>query len=370
MLAVNRNYDDVLGQFAEARQLLLDPSISFLDQVKATKTFFGLISIVEDICHRTIGVDETEKIISPKVFDFLDQTDLNNYYRFLLEKDKHLRVFSSTYYALLDGLEDADWDLFLKTDNFFEEGDDKKFLAAFLESNHTLATLYQELKTEGRLFSFPTDSRYAGLTCFNLLREICNVFVDDKNTSFSDLSTLPHELGHVLDFNHSNKIGRNTGFGFYEEVLSNYFEQEFLFFFLENSKYKDQAFLSILHYYDKYLKLLQEGYYFSNLPSESLEEKFRNPTLFFMIEEELVKDGLLAEEEMSYSGRLTDFDSSIMYGYGFLLSTYLLENKDRLSEFMRIKNDDFSFSQLESIGFSSDSAVKSLQKRLDRTFRL
>lgn len=139
---------------------------------------------------------------------------------------------------------------------------------------------------------------------------------------------------------------------------------------MENGPYQDKAYLALIQYYDKYLKLLQESFYLSSLPYESLEEKIRDTLPLFMIEKELVYDGMLDQSEMTMDDRLVDFDVSIMYSYGFLLSTYLLEHPESFEDFMKIKNQPFSIEHLQDIGVTTDSLVKSLHKRSNRVFSL
>ena len=377
MLDINHDYSDLISQFNEACQLLKKKDVSFEDRVCASNTFFSLLSSYEKIMHYEFGAKEIEGMISPDIIDYFDQNDLERYYQFLKDKRWHTDVFYHAYDELRSEMDGFDFSLLADMDDSFDCHKDKTLLSQYFSSYSDLDGVYHNLLLSGRIYPLNDFSHeVGGLTCFNLLRKCCNVFVNEVNTSFTDLSGVPHELGHGVDFQdgicNCSSLGQSRflSFDFFREVLSNYYEQQFLFYFLENGPYQDKAYLALIQYYDKYLKLLQESFYLSSLPHESLEEKIRDTLPLFMIEKELVYDGMLDQSEMTMDDRLVDFDVSVMYSYGFLLSTYLLEHPESFANFMKIKNQPFSIEHLQDIGVTTDSLVKSLRRRSRRVFSL
>ena len=366
LLQLNKNYDDLFKQFEEARSILLERNVSVSDKIKAAKTFFALVSIVEDLRNVKFSPEYIEELIDSDVIDFIFDQNVDERNNFLQNKSRHLKILYRGYQSLGLWMEDLDDRLLSISEDIFQDGDDKKFLQEFFSSCPEVFKAYQDASERGEIYPLFSFLTMEGLTVFNLVRGTSCAFVKEENKSFSDLATVPHEIGHVIDFSKSLDGQVSLEFDLFREVLSNYYEQQFLFTFFEQGN--DKAYLSLLHYYSKYLKILQEGYYLANLSSSSLEEHFLNPSLMFMLEKELIRDGLLSEDEMTYSDRLVDFDVSMMYSYGFLLSTYLLDHPDKLDGFMKLRNEKFGFLDLEDIGITPLSISESIDRRCGKVF--
>ena len=139
---------------------------------------------------------------------------------------------------------------------------------------------------------------------------------------------------------------------------------------MEYGDRQDDALLAMASLYDNRLSYMWDSFVLSSLPRDALEKIYGIPVELSRMEDELFRLGILSEGAMSYddSDRLIDVDISTMYGYGFLISNYLLEHPDIFPKFMQLRNQEFSPEVLGDMGMTPDTLTKSLVRRSERIF--
>ena len=235
--------------------------------------------------------------------------------------------------------------------------------------------MYHGIISSGNLYSLGEDDWLReGLSIFNLVQKKANVFVSSFNPSFKELSIVPHELGHVEEFNyfleHYSIMDtlRYFSSGFLSEVVSTYYEQLFLEFYMNHGNRRDDAVLAMINHFQKGINDIWDSYILASLPKKKLEEIRNTNVELNSTEIELIDLGILSPSFLSEEDRIIGVDISPVYAYGFLLANYFLEYPKSYALFNEKKNQSFSPEFLESVGITTESLSKTLIKRSEHLF--
>lgn len=385
MLDVNIDNSDLIRQMEEVKTLFSKKDTTYDERIAGYVTYFGLVESYELLTGHDFLDESFFSFFEKEGSDYFLQRGKAQLHNFLQHKGFHTRTMFQAYQQA-DMFVQSFYDS-LYAERTFEEKrylrdidyEDKKMLYAYFEACAPhLRELYEEVSHRGNIYSTDFSGRgyQNGLTVFNFLRESSNVFLPFPCVSFQQLTAVPHEFGHVYDFSDAiSQFSIEDIFSLFSsscfaEVLSIYYEQQFIDFYLDYGNCQDDALLAMAALYDNRLSCMWDSFVLSSLPRESLEKNYGVPVELFKVENELSFLGILSEEAMSYddANRLIDVDLSIMYAYGFLISSYLLEHPNDFSKFMQMRNKDFSPELLNDMGMTSDTLVKSLVKRSERVF--
>lgn len=385
MLDINTDGSDLIRQMEEVRTLFSRDDTTFDERTAGYTTYFGLVESYELLTGHDFSDENFSSSFEEEGSDYLFQRDKKQHQNFLNQKSFHTRLMFQTYQqadmflqSFYDSLyaERLQEKAILPIDMYYE---DRRLLYDYFEACAPhLRELYEEVSQRGNLYSsdFCGGSYRAGLTAFNVLRESSNVFLPPRCDSFQQLTAAPHEFGHVYDFSDAVSKFSNqdvlslVSSSCFSEVLSIYYEQQFIDFYLEYGDRQDDALLTMASLYDNRLSYMWDSFVLSSLPRDALEKIYGIPVELSRMEDGLFRLGILSEEAMSYddSDRLIDVDISTMYGYGFLISNYLLEHPDIFPKFMQLRNQEFSPEVLGDMGMTPDTLTKSLVKRSEKIY--
>ena len=385
MLDINPDHSDLIRQMEEVRTLFSKNDTTYDERLAGYTTYFGLVESYELLTGHDFMDENFSSFFEKEGSDYFLQKDKGRFYNFLQHKGFHTRTMFQAYQQadmFLQSFYDSPYAERLlkeKVRPIDTDDEDKKMLYTYFEACAPhLRELYEKVSQCGNLYSSDFCGRgyQVGLTAFNFLRENSNVFLPSQNDFFQQLTAVPHEFGHVYDFSDSISKFSNedvlslVSSSCFSEVLSIYYEQQFIDFYLEHGNRHNDALLTIASLYDNRLSCMWDSFVLASLPEEFLEKIYGVPVELFKVENKLSFLGILSEEAMSYDNfdRLIDVDLSSMYAYGFLISSYLLEHPADFPKFMQIRNREFSPITLEEMGMTSDTLTKSLVKRSERIF--
>lgn len=383
MLDINTDNSDLIRQMEEVKTLFSRNYTTYDERLAGYGTYFGLVESYELLTGHDFMDENFFSFFEKEGSDYFLQNGKVQLHNFLQYKGFHTRTMFQAYQQadmFLQSFYDSPYvERLLEEHPMDTDYEDKKMLYAYFEACAPhLQELYEEVSQRGNLYSIDASGRSLqdGLTAFNFLRKNSNVFLPPQNDTFQQLTATPHEFGHVYDFfDATSKCSIEDvlplfSSSCFSEVLSIYYEQQFIDFYLEHGNHQDEALLAMAALYDNRLSCMWDSFVLSSLPRESLEKIYGVPAELFKVENELAFLGVLSEEAMSYDGsdRLIDVDLSTMYAYGFLISSYLLEHPDDFPKFMQMRSQEFSPDFLEEMGMTPDSMTKSLVKRSERVF--
>lgn len=254
------------------------------------------------------------------------------------------------------------------------ENEDRELVEKFLlEKTPHLFSFYQELVRSGGIYPYDGDLFRDGLTQINLPLKKANVFIPSENPSLGLLSALPHELGHYEEFQQLlNSCSMLDSLEYFSssllaEVNSTYYEQMFIEFYMNRGNHRENSFLSMIDFFDSGLNKILDSYILSSLPIEEFQKLQDTDMELLPTEENFCSLENLEYSDFFEKSRIGGVDSFI-YAYGFLLSTYFLENPDRYHLFQENKREVLSPEWLESMDITPEKMSKTLVKRGEHLF--
>lgn len=204
-------------------------------------------------------------------------------------------------------------------------------------SEEGLADSFNKLLKEKRIFKGLNDEfGYAGYAAHNTINNTSCILVVDEDSSISTMTTMIHELGHVIDFtNLNNTQGFTTANDYYlksiyNEVFSMLMEKDFLSYLLRNNIYSEDACSLTEEYYYNVIESLKKllvlsslddklliGNSYIDLKSDELMANVRKNNKDIVLHEDIIPSEL-------------DIHNDLVYGYGGILATYYnyLKEKD------------------------------------------
>ena len=204
-------------------------------------------------------------------------------------------------------------------------------------SEEGLTTPFNELLKNKRIFKgLNAEMGYAGYAAHNTINNTSCILVVDDDSSISTMTTMIHELGHVIDFtNLNNTQGFTTANDYYlksiyNEVFSMLMEKDFLSYLLRNNIYSEDACSLTEDYYYNIIESLKNllvlsslddkllvGDAYIDLKSNELMANVRKNNKDIVLHEDIIPSEL-------------DIHNDLFYGYGGILATYYnyLKEKD------------------------------------------
>lgn len=204
-------------------------------------------------------------------------------------------------------------------------------------SEEGLTTPFNELLKNKRIFKgLNAEMGYAGYAAHNTINNTSCILVVDDDSSISTMTTMIHELGHVIDFtNLNNTQGFTTANDYYlksiyNEVFSMLMEKAFLSYLLRNNIYSEDACSLTEDYYYNIIESLKNllvlsslddkllvGDAYIDLKSNELMANVRKNNKDIILHEDIIPSEL-------------DIHNDLVYGYGGILATYYnyLKEKD------------------------------------------
>lgn len=204
-------------------------------------------------------------------------------------------------------------------------------------SEEGLTTPFNELLKNKRIFKgLNAETGYAGYAAHNTINNTSCILVVDEDSSISTMTTMIHELGHVIDFtNLNNTQGFTTANDYYlksiyNEVFSMLMEKDFLSYLLRNNIYSEDACSLTEEYYYNVIESLKKllvlsslddklliGNSYIDLKSNELMANVRKNNKDIVLHEDIIPSEL-------------DIHNDLVYGYGGILATYYnyLKEKD------------------------------------------
>ena len=251
-------------------------------------------------------------------------------------------------------------------------------LSYFKECAPELLEYYNTLNEQKLFFPLPKGDFFdirGGITIFNSVENICSIFLNLNSISLDSFSSICHELGHAVDFFDyrtrfsAEKQGIDHYKSLYTEVISSYYEQQFLEYVLEHSSRKDEALVQMANYFYQRLQYVWEAGVISILPQEYISLAINGQISpmdaeLILEEADIVSFSLNSDED----NELFSFDDDVEYGYGFILANWILDDKEKWGQFLNIRNGYFSPQKLESIGIFPETTAKQLTKKTEQYF--
>ena len=204
-------------------------------------------------------------------------------------------------------------------------------------SEEGLTTPFNELLKNKRIFKgLNAEMGYAGYAAHNTINNTSCILVVDDDSSISTMTTMIHELGHVIDFtNLNNTQGFTTANDYYLKsiynvVFSMLIEKDFLSYLLRNNIYSEDACSLTEDYYYNIIESLKNllvlsslddkllvGDAYIDLKSNELMANVRKNNKDIVLHEDIIPSEL-------------DIHNDLVYGYGGILATYYnyLKEKD------------------------------------------
>ena len=334
MLPINYDYSDLVEQLCYAGRQF-SKCRTKEERFLVYETYLGLIDSYFSVTEKEFCNKKLYRSFTKEGENFFLEVCASNFNTFIENKEFHTNLMLSCYEQLDSFFQEfceSSYCGCLEKKKIFpinEETDEDSYLLMnfFNEKVPKLCSLYHGIISSGNLYSLGEDDWLReGLSIFNLVQKKANVFVSSFNPSFKELSIVPHELGHVEEFNyfleHYSIMDtlRYFSSGFLSEVVSTYYEQLFLEFYMNHGNI------------------------------------------------ELIDLGILSPSFLSEEDRIIGVDISPVYAYGFLLANYFLEYPKSYALFNEKKNQSFSPEFLESVGITTESLSKTLIKRSEHLF--
>lgn len=382
MLPINYDYSDLVEQLCYAGRQF-SKCRTKEERFLVYETYLGLIDSYFSVTEKEFCNKKLYRSFTKEGENFFLEVCASNFNTFIENKEFHTNLMLSCYEQLDSFFQEfceSSYCGCLEKKKIFpineETNEDSYLLMKFFnEKVPELSSLYHEIISLGNLYSLGEDDWLReGLSIFNLVQKKANVFVSSFNPSFKELSIVPHELGHVEEFNyfleHYSIMDtlRYFSSGFLSEVVSTYYEQLFLEFYMNHGNRRDDAVLAMINHFQKGINDIWDSYILASLPKKKLEEIRNTNVELNSTEIELIDLGILSPSFLSEEDRIIGVDISPVYAYGFLLANYFLEYPKSYALFNEKKNQSFSPEFLESVGITTESLSKTLIKRSEHLF--
>lgn len=376
MIKLNTDYSDILKQLENLEKCIYNcpnrnTAVAYLQTYKVLSYFYCISAGKYDLKNRM----KKNKLISSIAVE--KSNEMSNKYmaNFLENKNFHKDMFSSFYFEageLLDEFYASDYyDKLLATYSSpfdAKSNEDLDILLEFFkEIDPSVKEIFIDLLNKGRIYELDNFFNGSGLTVFNSIDNICNVFIRKNVPIVKYLATYTHEMGHVIDyFDCGKRFSKNDQKTYiqtsvYIEALSTLYQQKFYEFLFENGVKKEEVLLNVVNYFDNYLDSMGDAILFSLIPdgyhNAAVSKKYTRDQLASIVD----KTDILEDNE----GFIPDFHNSMEYSYGILVANSIIHNEKKFNEFLNIRNGMFSSVKLESVGINPEYAGKQLVKNME-----
>lgn len=387
MFLLNTEYDKLFKQLKYIEEHFLDCNNS-RDCTIYYDSYKGVKDVLEELTQKSFPIPNSikDKCLKYHVSEYSDWLIESRDSNFIKNKDYHLSICLPAYFkcsSILEKLmQNPEIDILTDQkncsfDNLHNE--DRDAVLEFLSmENKLLLNYYLEMESSGLFYPMPKGNFFdlrGGITVFNSVGNCCNLLLKSVYPNLCSLEAIPHEFGHVFDFfDYRERFslqgqGLMTMQGIYGEVLSSYYEQKFLEYYLEHGNHQEEALLSLIWYFDQRLQYLWDVSVVSMLEDDDIHYIMNHSAYLSDCHRVLVDNGILAYmPDTGDENRVVIFDDAMEYGYGFLLTNYLLEHPSSYNDFLNMRNGNFDVKKLESIGVTPEEISKSLVKRSEKIF--
>lgn len=387
MFLLNTKYDNLFKQLKYIEERFSDCNNS-RDCTIYYNSYKGVKDVLEKLTQKPFYIPNTihDKCLKYQVSEYSDWLIESRDNNFIKNKDYHLSICLSAYFKcssiLGKVLQNPEADILINQKNYSFDNlhnEDREAVLGFLSTeNKLLLKYYLEMESNGLFYPMPKGDFFdvrGGITVFNSVGNCCNLLLKSTYSNLFSLEAIPHEFGHVFDFfDYRERFslqgqGLMTMQGIYGEVLSSYYEQKFLEYYLEQDNHQREALLSLIWYFDQRLQYLWDVLVVSMLEDDDIRYVMNHSAYLSDCHRVLVENGTLSYmPDISDESRVLFLDDAMEYGYGFLLTNYLLEHPSSFNDFLDMRNGNFDVKKLESIGVTPKEVSKSLVKRSEKIF--
>ena len=264
---------------------------------------------------------------------------------------------------------------YLGKEKFFE------ILFGFL-SKYGLEKEFREFLNKKRIFFKVRENKnddYLGLTVFNSIDRDTAILIAHADYDFDTLFTLIHEFGHVIDLSffkgdNISQVSIDYAYkSYYPEVYSRLLERLFIHYLVEEDivkelgidKYIECMLIGHDFFISAYMYSLLDDRHFLGSDGLSItDDEFYNEVVKSFKSDKFVKE-FIKEEKLC-------FGSDMVYTYGDLLSTHLLEpvladglDCIEMRQFMDVRTDSFDPEFLIKNGYDVKHYEKVFSKEVD-----
>lgn len=229
--------------------------------------------------------------------------------------------------------------------------------------------IFQELVDSKRIHKInDCSSPYEGFTLTNTAMNTSHILLlDDQESSLRLLTTLSHELGHVIDRNQiaSSMLSKDNHYyavkSPFIEVVSSLYEKRFMDFLLEE-KMKPKMISNMMNdFYQSLFEEINRVQVLTKMPDDLLRRNKYRDLSFGEFYDHI--RGLIIDEDMELDDPFEyDLCENIRYGYGRLFATYFsaLEknNHQKFQEiyprFLNLRTGYFQSDFFDRLGVSKD----------------
>lgn len=297
-----------------------------------------LIELYNDVSSKTpksLNLYKKTNQKKVKISDEIQKKDSESYIKnFIDNKSFHGLFVNDLYYDMSKKEEELLFSFIEDVKLSYKEMYD--IMMGYL-SEEGLTTPFNELLKNKRIFKgLNAEMGYAGYAAHNTINNTSCILVVDDDSSISTMTTMIHELGHVIDFtNLNNTQGFTTANDYYlksiyNEVFSMLMEKDFLSYLLRNNIYSEDACSLTEDYYYNIIESLKNllvlsslddkllvGDAYIDLKSNELMANVRKNNKDIVLHEDIIPSEL-------------DIHNDLVYGYGGILATYYnyLKEKD------------------------------------------
>lgn len=245
-----------------------------------------------------------------------------------------------------------------------------QIICSFLDSEIPIArSVFDELIASERLYNMPDDSMHMlGWMFYNPLENKNNILLQNDFQYISDLAVFVHEFGHAMDFEwlsvtHPELCSPIISCD--DEVMSSYYEFQFLEYLIRNNIYKEDAKKVLSNKIGSSLCNLENGFLLGLADSDEYQS-LRAGT----ITKKSYIDSLLSRGvELPYSFIIDDSNNfistekTLIYSYGFILGC-AISDKSIYHHFLENRGLGIK-EMLDRSHITKETVVKQLNKKID-----
>lgn len=384
MLDLNTGYEELKRQIQYIETHFLDCKDANMTAIYYS-TYRNLVGFYmeatgENPCRSSVNKNQYVK--------YMGRDRLNSLYKkkrenFIANKQNHLHMFYNSYFDVSDMLEDFTdtkyYDhIVSQAEPFFllDEGLDILY-SFFTDCDPQMKSLLEEAKEEKRIYQLPTGCLGKdGCVVYNAVENMSNILFNLSSSPLRLLETIVHEFGHVRDFaDYSQRYSpKQTGlYSFqtsYCEVLSTYYQYRFYDYLLENNIYTDAVMLDVLGEFMMAVEVEDDMLLLSMLPDEAIR------SWKYAQEKQLMFDAVMSsslQHDIVFDSnvidhRIVDFEETVSYSYGTLLSLAMLTDSKLYDNFLANRSGYFNMQTLTDIGFSAEETGKKMVKKCEGYF--
>ena len=346
---------------------------SLEDKVKAYDTYCTLLDYYEAVTGINV-CNQLEEYVSNEIKN-LHQSLTNHALDDLVKyKEYHKRITKSSVLKLdsvLQEVADSSYLSSVDTDSYYrlskeENRENWELFFQYLGKHKELKDLYFKICHNHNCY-FSRNEAHSFFAVDYLLEEYL-LLIGKGNSSLDTVVDIVHELGHASEYQYDVDI--NHVFGklefmqenLFSEVMSSYFEQEFLEYYLKHTSQKVEGVLKAMDFFDNCEGKLYMIFSASSLDDESIYQLEGKDS--FVDDKKIVED----IDVDCFDRRFVYEDSAILYGYGFLISSYLLEHPEKIDCFLEMRREEFSPQLLEELGIREDNVCDIIDSRCQKVF--